>query len=269
MPVFFLIKCILHTLSITFILRSLLYSSSSALSLSRCRSCSLSRPCCYHFNVVAPSAVICFLVMCQCAREVAWDQLPFFHTSVHIQQMQKRTKVEGREREPYYFAVEAADDTLMNLDHRRSPTQSYIHTSTHTIYVTLLIAPLLFSNTTLCSHFQCVHTHSQHTHTRTHKDTISPDVLSSSLLWAELSHSHRHQPLSKGSWSWETYGRDENGKRHVGVSVMMTVCEAVVMYINLATTCYLPTYTRRIVAIRCKSEQISWLRWSKWLSTIT
>lgn len=68
----------------------------------------------------------------------------------------------GDEREtgPYYFCVEAADDTLMNLDHSRSPTHSYIHASTHTIYATLLIAPLLFLTTTLCSYFQCVRTRS-------------------------------------------------------------------------------------------------------------
>lgn len=89
----------------------------------------------------------------------------FFHSSVHIQQMQRGRKVEKgdggggvRETGPYYFCVEAADDTLMNLDHSRSPTQSYIHASTHTIYATLLIAPLLFPTTTLCSYFQCVRT---------------------------------------------------------------------------------------------------------------
>lgn len=149
----------------------------------------------------------------------------------------------GRKREtgPYYFGVEAADDTLMNLDHRCSPTQSYIHTSTHTIYATLLITLLLFPTAALCSHFQRVRIHSR---ARTHTHAPSPDVLSSSLLWAELSHSHRHQPLSRGSWSWEKCGPDENGKRHVGVSVMMTVCEAAAVFIDLATTRY-PPPTRR------------------------
>lgn len=122
------------------------------------------------------------------------------------------SKAKG-EWDPYYFGVEAADDTLMNLDHRCSPTQSYEHTSTHTIYATRLIALLLFSATNLCCHFQSVHIHGR---ACAHMHTPSPDVLSSSLLWAELSHSHRHQPLSKGSWSWEKYGLDENGKKACG-----------------------------------------------------
>lgn len=113
-----------------------------------------------------------------------------------------------RETWPYYIFVEAADDTLMNSDHSRSVI--YTHTKNHTIYADRLIAPLLFPTTTLCSYFQCMHIH-----------IASPDVLSSSLLWAELSHSHRHQPLSKGSWSWEKYGPDENGKRHVRVNLLL------------------------------------------------
>ena len=69
----------------------------------------------------------------------------FFFTAQFIYSADAEQEESGeRERGPYYFGVEAADDTLMNLDHSRSPTQSYIHTSTHTIYVTLLIAPLLF-----------------------------------------------------------------------------------------------------------------------------
>lgn len=154
-------------------------------------------PCRYHFNVVASSAVIGFLVMSQCTGGMAWVQMPFSQLSLYSADAKREERDGGgREREtgPYYIFVEAADDTLMNLDHSRSPTQSYIHTRNHTIYANLLIAPLLFPTTTLCSYFQCVRIH-----------IASPDVLSSSLLWAELNHSHRHQPLSKGSWSWEVW----------------------------------------------------------------
>lgn len=74
----FLIKCMPHTLSIILILQKpslqlIKLSLSSPLA---------SRPLFYHFNVVASSAVICFLVMCQFAREVTWDQMLFFTAQI-------------------------------------------------------------------------------------------------------------------------------------------------------------------------------------------
>lgn len=100
----------------------------------------------------------------------------------------------------FFWFAEASDDTLMNLDHSCSPTHSYKHARTHTIYAVLLIAPLSFPRQYRRScfiFFRCVGA-CRHTHTWTHDHSGSPDVLSSSLLWAEVSQSHRHKPLSPG-----------------------------------------------------------------------
>lgn len=141
----------------------------------------------------------------------------------------------------------------MNLDHSRSPTQSCIHTSTHTIYVTLLIAPLLLPpqlNSPICN--VCTQWESTHIHLQ-----MSYLHHCGRQSWVtELSRSHRHQPLSKGSWSLQKYGPDENGKKHMGVSVMMTVGEAVVMFRDVAISRYPPpTHTEQWT--KCASEQIS------------
>lgn len=131
----FLIKCNPHTVSIIFILQILICISSSSLSISFS-----SWPHCYHFNVVASSAVTHFLVMCQCAREVIQDQMLFFFLQLSSYSADAGgKKVEERERGPYYFSVEAADDTLMNLGRHRSPTHSHIHTPAPTQFMSLFL----------------------------------------------------------------------------------------------------------------------------------
>ena len=112
-------------------------------------------PCCYRFNVVASSALIRFFVVCQRARGIGSDALfQLSSYSADAEREESRSMRWWGERGPYYFCVEAADDTLMNLDRSRSPTHSYIHANTHTIYATPLLShPLLCAPiSNVCAH---------------------------------------------------------------------------------------------------------------------
>lgn len=174
--------------------------------------------------------------MCQCAREVAWHQMPFFTAQFIFSRCRGGRKwSEVREKALLFLCGgsrwHSNEPWPLLLTHSLIYTHQYPHNLCHSSYC----STSLFHHDFMLPFSMCAHTRPS-THTHTH--TPSPDVLSSSLLWAELSHSHRHQPLTRGSWSWEKYGPDENGKKHVGVSVMMTVSEAVAMFIDLATTCY-------------------------------
>lgn len=227
-----------RTLFQSLILPSLLYSSSSCLS-----ALLAVRPWCYHFNVVASSAVICSLVMCQCARE-RWHEIrcPFLTARFRFSVMQMVKKVEGREREKERALLFQCGGRRWHPNEPWPPTLThsviYTHQYPHNLCHSSYCSTSLFHHYFVLPFQMCVHTRPRH--------TLSPDVSSSSLLWAELSHSHRHQPLRKGSWSWEKHGPGENGKRHVGVSDMMTVCEAVVTFIDLVIMLTLSTsYIKR------------------------
>lgn len=98
-------------------------------------------PPCYHFNAVTSSTVIFFCAPCRRVRGVTWDQMAASQLS-HRGKKNELAEGESAE-EAYYFSMEAAK-TLMNPDRGRSPTQSYMHTSAHTIHPARLIAlPLL------------------------------------------------------------------------------------------------------------------------------
>ncbi|MEQ2300654.1 hypothetical protein AMECASPLE_027955 [Ameca splendens] len=77
------------------------------------------------------------------------------------------------------FCVEAANDTLMNLGDRRSPSES--HTTAPTQFMSLFIVPHFFT---------FLFSVSAHRVPSTHTYTSSPYVVSSSSLWPELSHTH-------------------------------------------------------------------------------
>lgn len=158
-----------------------------------------SQPRCCHFNVVASSAAICFLVMCQREREVVWDQelyfSGFFYTAQFIfSRCRGGIKVEGRKRERGALLFLCGGSRW----HTNEPwppllTHSlmYTHQYPHNLYHSLRYSSPFSHNFALF--FSLVSTY-----------TSSPDVWSSSLL----SQQAESQPSTPATWQRQLITRE-------------------------------------------------------------
>lgn len=73
-----------------------------------------------------------------------WPEIRHYFSQLSSYSADAEGKREKEKERTLLFRCGGSRWTLMNLGRRRSPTQSHTHTSAHAIYVTLLIAALLY-----------------------------------------------------------------------------------------------------------------------------